>query len=85
MARRLESSKIIERSNKMARVVSNETLEQFLKKELKTSTLEYTGHFGGGCINEGQSFKTDSGVVFVKTNKKAGVSTTFVLHNLSFP
>lgn len=57
----------------MARVVSNEILEKFLKKELNTKTLEYTGHFGGGCINEGQSFKTDAGVVFVKTNQHAGV------------
>lgn len=61
------------RSN-MARVISNEVLETFLKQELQTNQLEYTGHFGGGCINEGQSFKTDSGVVFVKTNKKDGVS-----------
>lgn len=58
----------------MARVVSNEVLEKFLKQELPTNQLEYTGHFGGGCINEGQSFKTDLGVLFVKTNKKDGVS-----------
>ncbi|KAK3744970.1 hypothetical protein QZH41_008501 [Actinostola sp. cb2023] len=62
----------------MARVcISNETLEAFLKKELQTNLLEYTGHYGGGCINEGQSFKTDSGDVFVKSNKKDGSRLMF--------
>ncbi|XP_031551452.1 ketosamine-3-kinase-like isoform X2 [Actinia tenebrosa] len=61
----------------MARVLSNEILEKLLKQELNTKTLEYTGHFGGGCINEGQSFKTDTGVVFVKTNKHTGSRVMF--------
>ncbi|EDO41346.1 predicted protein [Nematostella vectensis] len=54
----------------MARVISDEALEAFLKKELNTSKLVSTGHFGGGCINEGQSYDTDHGVIFVKINKK---------------
>lgn len=49
-------------------------MEAKLKKELGTSTLKSTGHSGGGCISEGQSYDTDSGRVFVKTNHKSEVS-----------
>lgn len=35
--------------------------------------LKSTGHSGGGCISEGQSYDTDSGRVFVKINHKSEV------------
>lgn len=45
-------------------------MEALLKRELATSVLKSTGHSGGGCISEGQSFDTDTGRVFVKINHK---------------
>uniref|UniRef100_A0A673GEJ7 Uncharacterized protein n=1 Tax=Sinocyclocheilus rhinocerous TaxID=307959 RepID=A0A673GEJ7_9TELE len=45
-------------------------MESLLKRELGTSLLKSTGHSGGGCISEGQSFDTDTGRVFVKINHK---------------
>lgn len=50
-------------------------MEAKLKKELGTSVLKATGHSGGGCISEGQSYDTDSGRVFVKINHKSEVTT----------
>lgn len=49
-------------------------MEAKLKKELGTSLLKSTGHSGGGCISEGQSYDTDSGRVFVKINHKSEVT-----------
>ncbi len=58
-------------------------MEALLKRELGTSLLKSTGHSGGGCISEGQSFDTDTGRVFVKINHKNEVSTyTLELHAL---
>lgn len=51
-------------------------MEAKLKKELGTSMLKCTGHSGGGCISEGQSYDTDSGRVFVKVNHKSEVSAS---------
>jgi len=48
-------------------------MEALLKRELATSVLKSTGHSGGGCISEGQSFDTDTGRVFVKINHKTEV------------
>ena len=48
-------------------------LEEILKKELHTTKCQGLGFAGGGCINEGQSFDTDDGKVFVKVNDKSGV------------
>ncbi|XP_047427621.1 ketosamine-3-kinase isoform X2 [Mugil cephalus] len=48
-------------------------MEAKLKKELGTTMLKSTGHSGGGCISEGQSYDTDSGRVFVKINHKSKV------------
>ncbi|KAG9337872.1 hypothetical protein JZ751_027524 [Albula glossodonta] len=45
-------------------------MEALLKKELGTSMLKATGHSGGGCISEGQSYDIDSGRVFAKVNHK---------------
>lgn len=48
-------------------------MEAKLKKELGTTVLKPTGHSGGGCISEGQSYDTDTGRVFVKINHKSEV------------
>lgn len=53
-------------------------LEEILKKELQTTQCHGLGHACGGCINEGQSFDTDNGKVFVKVNDKSGVFTKTV-------
>lgn len=54
-------------------------MEAKLKKELGTSMLKFTGHSGGGCISEAQSYDTDSGRVFVKINHKSEVSASVYL------
>lgn len=54
-------------------------MEAKLKKELGTSMLKFTGHSGGGCISEAQSYDTDSGRVFVKINHKSEVSANVYL------
>ncbi|ROL53087.1 Ketosamine-3-kinase [Anabarilius grahami] len=53
-------------------------MEALLKRELGTSVLKSTGHSGGGCISEGQSFDTDTGRVFVKINHKSEARRMFV-------
>ncbi|XP_006004311.1 ketosamine-3-kinase [Latimeria chalumnae] len=45
-------------------------METVLKRELNTSTLRPSGHSGGGCISQGQSYDTDQGRLFVKINHK---------------
>ncbi|XP_076000399.1 ketosamine-3-kinase [Genypterus blacodes] len=52
-------------------------MEAKLKKELGTATLKSTGHSGGGCISEGQSYDTDTGRVFVKINHKSEAKLMF--------
>lgn len=52
-------------------------MEAQLKKELGTSILKSTGHSGGGCISEGQSYDTDNGRVFVKINHKSQAKLMF--------
>ncbi|XP_041673004.1 ketosamine-3-kinase [Cheilinus undulatus] len=52
-------------------------MEAKLKKELGTSMLKATGHSGGGCISEGQSYDTDTGRVFVKINHKSQAKQMF--------
>lgn len=61
------------------------TMEAKLKKELGTSVLKPTGHSGGGCISEGQSYHTDTGTVFVKINHKSQVIHWLVVHRLNVP
>ncbi|CAG0908397.1 unnamed protein product, partial [Darwinula stevensoni] len=46
-------------------------MEKILKEELGTKTLKPTGQGGGGCINEGEAYHTDQGLVFVKRNAKS--------------
>lgn len=48
-------------------------MEEALRRELGTSVLRATGHSGGGCINQGQSYETDGGRVYVKSNSKPEV------------
>ncbi|XP_073166421.1 ketosamine-3-kinase-like isoform X2 [Lepidochelys kempii] len=52
-------------------------MEAALKRELGTSVLRPTGHSGGGCISQGQSYDTDGGRVYVKSNSKAGARRMF--------
>lgn len=43
-------------------------MEELLRRELGCSSVKATGHSGGGCISQGQSYDTDKGRVFVKVN-----------------
>ncbi|KAJ6655047.1 hypothetical protein lerEdw1_006100 [Lerista edwardsae] len=52
-------------------------MEAALRRELGTSVLRPTGHSGGGCISHGESFHTDHGRVFVKSNCKAEARRMF--------
>ncbi|XP_055264232.1 ketosamine-3-kinase isoform X1 [Moschus berezovskii] len=45
-------------------------MEELLKRELGCDSVKATGHSGGGCISQGQSYDTDKGRVFVKVNPK---------------
>uniref|UniRef100_A0A8C6DS57 protein-ribulosamine 3-kinase n=1 Tax=Moschus moschiferus TaxID=68415 RepID=A0A8C6DS57_MOSMO len=45
-------------------------MEELLKRELGCDSVKATGHLGGGCISQGQSYDTDKGRVFVKVNPK---------------
>ena len=57
----------------MAKVSQLTKLEEILKKELNTTKLHSSGLASGGCINEGQSYDTDYGKVFVKVNANSEV------------
>lgn len=46
-----------------------------IREVLGTSRLEGTGQGGGGCISDGEVFKTDTGKVFIKRNSKNKVRT----------
>lgn len=48
-------------------------MEELLKRELGCDSVKATGHSGGGCISQGQSYDTDKGRVFVKVNPKPEV------------
>ncbi|KAF4803815.1 hypothetical protein TURU_012982 [Turdus rufiventris] len=48
-------------------------MEDALKRALGTAVLRPTGHTGGGCISQGQSYDTDRGRVFVKSNSRSEV------------
>ncbi|KAK7789787.1 hypothetical protein R5R35_012337 [Gryllus longicercus] len=52
-------------------------MEAILKNALHTNTLVPTGYHGGGCINDGEGYKTDQGVVFVKSNNKSEARRMF--------
>ena len=57
----------------MAKASASRKLEDILKKELNTTKCQALGFTSGGCINEGQSFDTDHGKVFVKLNGNSEV------------
>ncbi|XP_053425248.1 ketosamine-3-kinase isoform X2 [Nycticebus coucang] len=44
-------------------------MEALLRRELDCSSVKATGHTGGGCISQGQSYDTDKGRVFVKARR----------------
>ncbi|XP_042220807.1 ketosamine-3-kinase-like isoform X2 [Homarus americanus] len=48
-----------------------------IKDALGTTRLEGTGRGGGGCINEGEVFKTDAGKIFLKKNSKSKAREMF--------
>ncbi|ELK12206.1 ketosamine-3-kinase isoform X1 [Pteropus alecto] len=52
-------------------------MEELLRRELGCSSVKATGHSGGGCISQGQSYDTDRGRVFVKVNAKAEARRMF--------
>lgn len=62
----------------MAGASRRSKLEEILKNELNTTKCQGLGFASGGCINEGQSFDTDHGKIFVKMNEKSEVTITFV-------
>nr|XP_019591218.1 PREDICTED: ketosamine-3-kinase [Rhinolophus sinicus] len=52
-------------------------MEDLLRRELGCGSVKATGHSGGGCISQGQSYDTDIGRVFVKVNAKAEAKRMF--------
>ncbi|XP_025783412.1 ketosamine-3-kinase isoform X2 [Puma concolor] len=52
-------------------------MEALLRRELGCDFVKATGHSGGGCISQGQSYDTDRGRVFVKVNSKAEAKRMF--------
>ncbi|XP_065503923.1 ketosamine-3-kinase isoform X2 [Caloenas nicobarica] len=52
-------------------------MEEALRRELGTALLRPAGHSGGGCISQGQSYDTDRGRVYVKSNSKAEARRMF--------
>ncbi|XP_062937046.1 ketosamine-3-kinase [Cynocephalus volans] len=52
-------------------------MEAVLRQELGCGSVRATGHSGGGCISQGQSYDTDRGRVFVKVNPRAEARRMF--------
>ncbi|NWH72813.1 KT3K kinase, partial [Piaya cayana] len=52
-------------------------MEQLLRRALDTRTLRPVGRSGGGCISAGQSYDTDRGRVYVKSNAGAEARRMF--------
>ncbi|XP_006886180.1 PREDICTED: ketosamine-3-kinase [Elephantulus edwardii] len=52
-------------------------MEALLRRELGCVSVKATGHSGGGCISQGQSYDTEKGRVFVKVNSKAEARRMF--------
>ena len=69
----------------MARASRVSKIEEILKKELNTTKFKSLGSASGGCINEGHSFDTDHGKIFVKVNERSEVlETNEALGGISF-
>ncbi|KAM3922030.1 ketosamine-3-kinase-like [Leptodactylus fuscus] len=52
-------------------------MEALLKKELNLSRVKVSGHSGGGCISQGQSYDTERGCFYVKVNHKSEARKMF--------
>lgn len=52
-------------------MVSKSMLEQ-IKVTLGLQVLDPTGRSGGGCINEGETYNSDKGKLFLKRNDREG-------------
>ncbi|XP_073257704.1 ketosamine-3-kinase-like [Porites lutea] len=61
----------------MARSLQVSKLEEILQKELNTTKLKPLRFATGGCINEGQSYLTENGKIFVKVNEKSEATKMF--------
>ncbi len=48
--------------------IMDEATKKKIKDFLGTKTLEKTGFQASGCINEGEGYCTDKGLVFIKKN-----------------
>lgn len=46
-----------------------------LKRQLCLKTLKPLGGASGGCISNGESYQTDTGKIFVKSNAKKEVAS----------
>ncbi|KAJ8021819.1 Ketosamine-3-kinase [Holothuria leucospilota] len=54
-------------------------MENFLKRELRSTYVKKVESAGGGCISDGASYDTDNcGKVFVKVNKKSEAQRMFI-------
>lgn len=67
----------------MAKSLQVSRLEEILQKELNTTKLKHLGFATGGCINEGQSYLTENGKIFVKVNEKSEVNSTYQWREIS--
>lgn len=55
-------------------------MEGLIKRELSLLSLKSVGGLaGGGCINNGQSYHSDRGKIFVKSHESHEVSVTIQL------
>ena len=52
-------------------------MERFLQENLNLNSVTLGQHRGGGCLNEGQSYQTENGLLYVKYNKKRGSDVMF--------
>ena len=52
-------------------------MEKFLQDHLNLKNVTLGRHRGGGCLNEGQSYQTENGLLYVKYNKKPGSDIMF--------
>lgn len=52
-------------------------MEELIKRELGSKTLVQYGRGGGGCINTGLGYKTDTSAIFVKCNDGSNVSILY--------
>lgn len=55
----------------------DESAIQKIKQLLGTTILKKSGFRAGGCINEGEGYHTDNGLVFIKKNNAKDVRLYF--------